>query len=105
MARKLRRDLDDFTNRWPPQQDGADSFTRVLGGLGTLPVATVDRARCKTPERVPCHEHPEDCKEGYRNFKQYPQPGSENDVDRNRGESNTGQTSGDTTPDRRRSRR
>ena len=21
-----------FTNRWPPQKEGADSFTRVLGG-------------------------------------------------------------------------
>ena len=31
MALKLRRDMDDFTNRWPPQQDGAVSFKRVLG--------------------------------------------------------------------------
>jgi len=26
-----------FTNRWPPQENGAASFTRVLGSVRTLP--------------------------------------------------------------------
>ena len=32
MALKLRRVAFTFTNRWPPQKDGAASFRRLLGG-------------------------------------------------------------------------
>src|SRR5438270_6017552 len=36
MALKLRRDARTFTNRWPPQKNGADSFKRVLGSASEV---------------------------------------------------------------------
>ena len=52
MALKLRRDIDDFTNRRLPQQDGAVSFERVLGGPPRDTELLVTAAFCPTDSRT-----------------------------------------------------
>ncbi len=54
-----------FTNRWPPQKDGADSFKRLLGGRATAPQLYDDlsqpkqnRKSCRTYNEK--HARPED---------------------------------------------
>src|SRR5690242_20724647 len=44
--------MDDFTNRWPPQQHGAASFKRMLGA---------SRRNRGPPRRFQTREDPDDC--------------------------------------------